>query len=249
MNRIFIPFLLGILFFTSCKLISPSVMFETEKDFNFTPFTDTQKVTILQPYDQLQILMVPNNGTTLLESAISGSTQNNIEKNSISYMVRKDSTIKLPTLGVIKVGGLSKDSAEVILEKEFSNYYQSPFVRIQIINRNVMIFLDEAQDGHVVQVPEDGITLIEAIAGIGGLSETSKSFKIKLIRGNNKNPEVYNYNIRSLEEFKKANFILETNDIIYIESKPRYAFKVLQEIQPYLMLISTAVLTYSLFVK
>ncbi|MBP5583984.1 MAG: hypothetical protein J6X43_08550 [Bacteroidales bacterium] len=89
--------------------------------------------------------------------------------------------------------------------------------------------------------------MMEAIADAGGLTESSKSYKIKLIRGNNKNPEVYNFNIRSLEEFKKANFMLETNDIVYVDSRPKYATKFVKEISPYLTLITCITMVYSIF--
>jgi hypothetical protein len=45
---------------------------------------------------------------------------------------------------------------------------------------------------------------------------------------------------------KKADFIVQTNDIIYVEPLPRYARGVVAEIGPYLSLITTTVLTISL---
>jgi len=249
-NTLFV-LLAGALF--SCKVLTPTVMFETEKDFTFNSFTQTKKTTILQPFDQLQIIMSTNNGTNLLEffsnpenAARAGGSNTN---NTVTYMIRQDSTVKIPTIGLIKLGGLSKDSAEVILEKKLSTYYQEPFVKINIVNRTVIMFFEGGTKGVRVAVPEDGITLLEAIAQSGGLTENSKSYKIKLIRGDNTNPSVYNYNVRKLEEFKKANFILQANDIVYVDARPRYARKILSEIQPIVMILSSAVLVYSVFGK
>ncbi|HOS84385.1 MAG TPA: polysaccharide biosynthesis/export family protein [Bacteroidales bacterium] len=236
---------------TSCKTLSPTVMFETDKNFEYKTFSSTPKITILQPYDQIQILMSTNNGNTLLESAL-GQDRNLITSTSqsgITYLIRQDSTVKIPTLGLVKLGGISKDSAEVYLEKELSKYYQDPYIKITITNRNVILFFEEGTQGTEVGIPEEGITLLEAIAQVGGLTPNSKAYKIKLIRGDNKNPEVYNFNISSLEEFKKANFILQANDIIYVDSRPRYVTKVISEIQPYLVLMSTSVLVYSIFTR
>jgi len=226
-------------------------MFETDKNFEYKTFSSTPKITILQPYDQIQILMSTNNGNTLLESAL-GQDRNLITSTSqsgITYLIRQDSTVKIPTLGLVKLGGISKDSAEVYLEKELSKYYQDPYIKITITNRNVILFFEEGTQGTEVGIPEEGITLLEAIAQVGGLTPNSKAYKIKLIRGDNKNPEVYNFNISSLEEFKKANFILQANDIIYVDSRPRYVTKVISEIQPYLVLMSTSVLVYSIFTR
>ena len=162
-------------------------------------------------------------------------------------MIRPDSIVKIPTVGEIKLGGMTKDSAEVLLETELAKYYQAPFVKITITNRNVILFYDEGTYGQKIAIPEGGLTLMEAIAEAGGLSESSKSYKIKLIRGNNKNPEVYNYNIRNLEDFKKANFMLEANDIVYVDSRPRYATKFVKEISPYLTLLTSVIMVYTIF--
>lgn len=227
-------------------------MFETQKDFQYQAFQSTQKITVLQPYDQITIMMATNNGNSLLEignvdrTSSASSMQNNSE-NTLTYMIRQDSTVKIPTLGFVKLGGLAKDSAETFLENMLSKLYQEPFVRIAITNRNVILFFEEGTQGMEIAIPEEGITLLEAIAQAGGLTQNSKAYKIKLIRGDNKNPEVYNFNISSLEEFKKANFILQANDIIYVDSRPRYVNKVIAELQPYLVLMSTSVLVYSIF--
>lgn len=238
------------LFLTSCKVFRPTVMFQTGKSFQYTDFAEKPRTTVLQPYDQLDIIMSTNNGYLLLETESNegrGYAYNRQNNNSITYMIRPDSIVKVPTVGEIKLGGMTKDSAEKVLENELSKYYQAPFVKITITNRNVILFFDEGTNGQKISIPEGGLSLLEAIADAGGLTENSKSYKIKLIRGNNKNPEVYNYNIRNLEDFKKANFMLEANDIVYVDSRPRIATKILKEITPYLTLITTGIMVYTLF--
>lgn len=237
------------LFLTSCKMLRPTVMFKTDKSFKYTEFAETPRVTVLQPFDQLDIIMSTNNGYLLLEteSTEGRNYSYNRQYNSITYMIRPDSIVKIPTVGEIKLGGMTKDSAEVLLETELAKYYQAPFVKITITNRNVILFYDEGTYGQKIAIPEGGLTLMEAIAEAGGLSESSKSYKIKLIRGNNKNPEVYNYNIRNLEDFRKANFMLEANDIVYVDSRPRYATKFVKEISPYLTLLTSVIMVYTIF--
>lgn len=234
---------------SSCKVIRPTVMFKTGKSFQYTEFAEKPRVTVLQPFDQLDIIMSTNNGYLLLEteSTEGRNYMSNRQNNNVQYMIRPDSIVKIPTIGEIKLGGMTKDSAETILEQELSKYYQAPFVKITITNRNIILFFDEGTSGQKIAIPEGGLSLLEAIAEAGGLTESSKSYKIKLIRGNNKNPEVYNYNIRNLEDFKKANFMLEANDIVYVDSRPRYATKIIKEISPYLTLITCITMVYSIF--
>ena len=237
---------------SSCKILRPTVMFQTEKNFKYANFAETPRVTVLQPFDQLEVIMATNNGYLLLETESTESRNyqyNRQNGNAITYMIRQDSIVKIPTVGEIKLGGMQKDSAEMLLEQELAKYYQAPFVKITVTNRNVILFYDEGTVGKKITIPEGGLSLLEAFADAGGLTESSKSYKIKLIRGNNKNPEVYNFNIRNLEEFRKANFMLEANDIIYVDSRPRYAAKFIKEIQPYITLLTCVTMVYALFHK
>ena len=45
----------------------------------------------------------------------------------------------------------------------------------------------------------------------------------------------------------EANFLLKSNDIIYVEARPRYASRVLSEIAPYLALFTSALTVYAVF--
>lgn len=239
------------LVFTSCKVLSPTAMFQTEKDFQYMQFDNSIKSTILQPYDQISVLMYTNNGSALIEAGgIPGVGAGAVSP--ITYMIRPDSTVKLPILGEVVLGGLEKDSAETFLENELGKFYQNPYIKIYITNRTIILFFEEGTQGQSISIPEDGITLLDAIAEAGGLTENSKAYKIKLIRGETKNPRIYNFNISNIEEFRKANFVLEANDIIYVDSRPRYITKVLSEVQPYLMLITTissSILAFTLLNK
>lgn len=224
-------------------------MFQTDKDFKYTEFSETPRVTVLQPFDELQIIMSTNKGYLLLEteSVQNGGSSISRQNNGLTYMIRQDSIVKLPTVGEIKLGGMTKDSAELLLEKELSKYYQVPFVKITITNRKVILFFDEGTKGLKINIPEGGLTLLEAFAEAGGLTESSKSYDIKLIRGNNKNPEVFHFNTRNLEEFKKTNIMLEANDIVYVDSKPRYGSKVTKELSPYITLMAFVTMILTLF--
>lgn len=249
MKRVFFFFVcMTCLALTSCKIFRPTVMFQTDKNFKYTEFSETPRVTVLQPFDELQIIMSTNNGYPLLETESAQSVSRPTSQNSgLTYMIRQDSIVKLPTVGEIKLGGMTKDSAELLLEKELSKYYQVPFVKITITNRKVILFFDEGTKGQKIEIPEGGLTLLEAFAEAGGLTESSKSYNIKLIRGNNKNPEVFQFNIRDFQEFKKTNIMLEANDIVYVDSRPRYVIKFAKELSPYVTLMAFVTMILTLF--
>lgn len=248
-----IPLLLlviPILYFSSCKPLTSTVMFQSESDYEYAREEGNQKQITIKPGDQLSILMSTNGGLVLLESTLGlegNNHQINQQQSSITYLIEQDSMVKLPTVGRVKLGGVTLREAEELLETKFSENYQKPFVKLKITNRKVIMFFEEGTQGKIISLPEENMTLIDAIATAGGVTKNSKSYNIKILRGDPANPTVINFNIRNIKEFKNANLLLEANDIIYVETRPRYVFKIISELQPYLVLISTTVLVYSFF--
>ncbi len=67
-------------------------------------------------------------------------------------------------------------------------------------------------------------------------------YKIKIIRGDLKNPQILLIDLSTLEGLRKADLIIQSNDIIYVEEKRTNVVTViLNEIAPYLGLITTVV--------
>ncbi|MDA3893827.1 MAG: polysaccharide biosynthesis/export family protein [Salinivirgaceae bacterium] len=241
--------LLGILillYTSGCKVLNPSVMFQTESDFEYNDFAQEHDEYVIRPFDKLDLRIYTNDGYQLIDMESSSLTARST-RNSSPYMVEHDGVVKVPTLGRIEVAGLTIKQVEEFLEGKYSKFYQKPFVLVNVTNRRVVVFNSGSTNGTVLNMENEKFTLIEALAQSGGVDDFSKSYKIKLLRGNLKNPEVYLFNIRSIEEMKKANVVLQANDIIYVEKRPRYVTRTLGEIMPYITIINTVALLYITF--
>lgn len=242
-NNIIFLSLIALLF--SCRPMRSTDMFRTDKNFVFNSFDKNSNVVTIKPNDRISVQMATNEGHNLLEQSF--LQQGNITKlpENQDYLIEADSLVKIPTLGRIKLGGMTIREAEDYLEGLFAENYQNPFVKIKITNRKITIFFEEGKNGKIIPLPEEEMSLIEAIAIAGGLSKNSKSYQIKLLRGNlSNNAQIYRYNINTAKDLNKYNFMLEANDIVYVESRPRYFTKFLEEIQPYMILITTSLLLY-----
>ncbi|MFA5194625.1 MAG: hypothetical protein WC401_02395, partial [Bacteroidales bacterium] len=86
------------------------------------------------------------------------------------------------------------------------------------------------------------------LAKAGGIND-GKAHKIKLIRGDLKNPKVYIIDLSTVEGMTKANLIVQANDIIYVQPRNKIPEKIINVLAPYLTLLSTFILVYELFVK
>lgn len=225
-----------------CKVLYPSQMLKTESDYKFDDIEENQSEYVINLYDKLDVRVYTNNGLMLINTEQGGVSQQ--RDNGVGYQVESDSTVKLPIVGRVKVAGLTITATETKLESLYQQYYQQPFVKVNVTNRRVIIFRSGSSNGSVLNINNEKFTLIEALAQAGGIDDLGKAYRIKVLRGDLKNPKVFLYNVSSIEDIKKSNLVLQSNDIIYVERRPRYIQRTLTEITPYVSLINTAMLIY-----
>ena len=86
------------------------------------------------------------------------------------------------------------------------------------------------------------------IAMAGGIRDEGRANSIKLMRKTNQGKrEIYKIDLSTIDGLKNAQMIVQSNDYIYVDFKPRFASSFLSEVTPWLSLLSTAVITYSIF--
>ena len=238
----------------SCRSIRPYEMLRNSKDYEISQQEPSEIEYKIQPNDKLNIRVLNNNGQAYFGfggGTTGGSSNFNTNSNQHGggFPVEYDGKVKLPVLGRIDISGLTIRQAEDTLETLYSEYFPDPFVLVTVSNRKVTVFMNGGSKVHTVAMSNDQFTLIDAIAACGGLTEISRAYRIKLIRGNLTNkPKIYYWNVSSLETLDGTNILLEANDIIYVESRPQYVTRVLREISPYLTLVTTLMSVYGVIV-
>lgn len=232
---------------SSCKVLTPSVMLRTPKDFKYTPLPDTFSLEYkISKSDLVQLRLLTNDGFKMMEVSADPQEVNRQGQGSLQFLVEFDGTAKFPILGRIPVAGLTIRETEMMLQEKYSVYFHSPFVMVNVQNRRVFIFPGTDGSAAVINLQFDNTTLIEALAMSGGITYFGKAHKIKLIRGNPEKPEVFLIDMSKIEGIKQGSIVLQANDIIYVEPRYKIASRVLSELAPYLSLFSTAILVYTL---
>jgi polysaccharide export outer membrane protein len=227
----------------SCKSLTSSDLFKTGSQYKYADFKPSEKEYRIQPFDKIDMKIYTNDGYKLIDMAVVQHQQAPV------YGVEFDGQVKLPSLGRVNLAGKTVREAELELETLYSQIFIDPFVMVTVTNKRVIVFSGGSSNGSVLEMKNDNYTLIEALADAGGISEFSKSYRIKLLRGDLNNPEIFVFNIRNVADMQHANFILQANDIIYVDARPRYASRIVSEISPYLSLMSSVLLVYALFLK
>lgn len=241
--------------FQGCRSLNPSVMLKTDKDFKYSTFpVEPSAVYKIAVNDEVSFSIFSNDGFKLVDvTTLSNDGVNAIRytpaTGALKYKVEFDGTVKLPLLGHVSLKGMTIREAEIFLEEKYSAFYNKPYVLVEVTNRRVIVFPGSAGSARVVPLANENTTLLEGLATAGGIAQSGKAYKVKLIRGDLKNPQVYLIDLSTIEGVKKADLILQANDIIYVEPKIRIGNDVMAQILPYLSFVTTIILFVEVFKK
>jgi len=152
-----------------------------------------------------------------------------------SALVEFDGTCKLPIVGRVPLAGMTNREAEAYLEGLYKQLeIKNPFVQVSVGNRRILLFNGDGAGTQVIPLFLENMNLFEVIAMSGGISPNGKAHRIKVIRGDLKDPQVYLLDISTLEGMKMADLTLQPNDIVYIEPRVRPVETFFAAINPYL---------------
>ena len=239
---------------TGCG-INSNFMLRTDKDYEFDePPLDLQNEYRISIDDVIQFRLFANDGFQIIDMT-SGTSENgegsrtNMQifnpRNNMNYRVDRDSTVKLPILGRISLAGFTPREAEDTLEALYSQHYIDPFVQVSISNKRVMVFPGNGGVAQVIQLTNNNTTLMEALALAGGITTRGRAKRIKVIRRNEAEREVYLIDLSTIDGLSQAEMIVQANDYIYVEPVPRISEGILREIAPIVSIISSAAVVIS----
>ena len=201
----------------------------------------------INPGDRLsiEIVNIYNQNINALEGSQSFSQNLNMTSNSLlnsnsGYLVDKRGRVFLPLLGYVKVADCIIPEANLKLTKAYKKYLKHPFVKVNILNQRVYI-LGEVRKPGMVSLLNETMTIYEAIARAGGLTDYAKRNSIKILNANDKMKKIRTVDLTRLSSLNSMNIILKPNDIVYIMPRDMKGFNVgVKETLPILQAISSA---------
>ncbi|MEQ9168363.1 MAG: polysaccharide biosynthesis/export family protein [Fulvivirga sp.] len=140
------------------------------------------------------------------------------------YLVDREGYIRFPEIGEIKVSGLTIHELEDKLENLARNYVEQPVVKIFLLNYRVTI-LGEVNGEGTITTNNNRLTIMEAIASAGGLSELADRSKVKIIRQQNGQSSIFYINLLQEELMQRSSFFTHQNDIIIVPPLKQRPFR------------------------
>ena len=201
--------------------------------------------TPIQKNDQLSIIVGGSNAEDLLtlnsaSGIIPGNAVANLSSNLgtpiLGYLVEADGTIKLPYIDKIKAEGLTRSQLENELTEKFKAYTKNPVVNVRFLNYRVTVMGAVNKPG-TFSIPNERITVIEALGLAGDLNMAGKRENILVIREFNGARDFGRLNLLSKDIFNSPYFYLKTNDVVYVEPTPA-SFVPRERVRTYIPIIT-----------
>lgn len=235
-------------------------MFQTDKEVIVDSLSEVvykmEKSYIIGPNDYLEVKVYTNKGERLVDpnnemakqlaTSNAGPEGQTTTDGEAKYLVESNGEVRLPLLGFIKVQGYTLHKLDSVLQTRYSDFYEDAFVMSKVVNRRVFILGNSGGKngvtGMVIPLQNESMSVIEVITQAGGMDYMAKANRIRLLRGDLKNPNVYLIDLSTIEGVKKSHLTVQPNDIIYVERQRRALSQVLTEVTPLIMLTNTVLL-------
>ncbi len=185
-------------------------------------FQDTGYMAVIQPNDILTIYVA---SISLEASKYFNYIEKPDDANSMAngYLVDTKGNIQLPLVGDVKVSGLTSAGARDTIISKLVKYLINPSVKLNIRNFRITVMGEVLHPG-VFTVPNEKVTLPEALALAGDLTVFSKRENIMVIREQDGKKEFGIVDLTNRELFNSPFYNLHCNDIVYVEPTKQKKF-------------------------
>lgn len=180
---------------------------------------DDQLAITVSSADDPKILQ-PYSNTVLLGggSGVNAGTTN-VQAGVAYYTVDKEGNIRLPSIGLKHVQGMTVEQLADQLKEEFRQKVSDAVVVVKIMSFKVTVLGAVARPGQVQYTNGQRLTLLEAIGQAGDLTNTAIRKGIKVIREKDGQRVCYDVNLTDPKSvFNSPAYFLQQNDVIYVEA-------------------------------
>jgi len=220
---------------------------------NFEPLIQKNDVLSIQVYSNST---KPEISDALYNPAAVSGTSANSGGNSTGgstasgYMVDMDGNIRFPRLGIIHAEGLTKRQlADTIVSKITD--LENPSAVIRFLNYRITVLGEVGRQG-TFTIPNEKVTIFEAIGLAGDIQVTGKKDNVRILREVNGDREIGTVDLTSKKIFESPYYNLQQNDVVLVEVKKSKVKQsdqavVLRRAAFVLSVVTTLALLYNIF--
>ncbi|MCL7988643.1 polysaccharide biosynthesis/export family protein [Sphingobacterium sp. lm-10] len=132
------------------------------------------------------------------------------------FLVDKDGYVHMTLLGRVKVKGLTTYQARELITKQAAQFYRDPTAQVRFANYKITV-LGEVMRPATYTVPNEKVTVLDALGLAGDLTIYGKRENVLLIREENGQKAMVRLNLNDSDIFQSPYYYLRQNDVIYVE--------------------------------
>ncbi len=243
--RIIIILCLGLSLLSSCVSYDSLLNYEEAPEVPSEPQTiSNYKPIRIQTNDILSIKVNSVDPVAAAPFALDGGVGANANNTQVlllnGYLVDDEGYIDFPTIGSLKLGGLTMKQAKQEVLTKLQPYFETlPIVNIRLLNFNIHINGEVGAPG-LINVMNQRITIVEAMTLAGDFTDYSQRDSILIIRELDGERSFGYIDFNSPDLFNSPYFYLQQNDVIYVRPLPRRRFAVADPITRVFSIVSGA---------
>tara|TARA_R110001583_G_scaffold77623_1_gene211187 strand:+ start:19292 stop:20005 length:714 start_codon:yes stop_codon:yes gene_type:complete len=134
------------------------------------------------------------------------------------YSVDRHGNIRIPYIGDLNVLGYTENEVREKIEGELSTFFKKPeliFVTVKLAGIRFVVTGEVGSPG-TINLTQNQVSIIDAIANAGEISELGNREDVTLIRKTLDGVKKYKLDLTKIEIFESENFYIQPNDIIYV---------------------------------
>ena len=163
---------------------------------------------------------------------------------SNKYVVYEDGSILLPLLNSVYVAGLTIKELNNILTSKYREFLKAPYIKASVKNHKIYVLGEVSKQG-VIPLEGETISVIEAIARSGGLTNYALRSHVRVINEENGKYVMHTLNFNNFSTLNSHSLMLKNNSIVYVEPKDSKAVYVtINDYLPILQAISSTLSTF-----
>ena len=253
MSNSYSKYILFILLFCSCTSMNKITYMNSssqESDWKLNP---KPPMHYIEEGDNLVVKIYVNNEEINKSFNLENNTNSNNPNTTAAnlylngYTVSNEGDIELPYIGKVNVINLTMEEAKKKIERKVSEQLINPVVIVKLSNIEFTI-LGEVENPGRYPIYKENLTIFEAIASAGDITDYGNLKRVKLIRSNKDTKVTYDLDLTSDEILNSNFYYLRNKDLIYIKPLRFKSFRKTQS-QVILSTLTTVAVLFNVYLR
>jgi polysaccharide biosynthesis/export protein len=216
--RNFLTLILVIYLLSSCATKKEIVYFQDAENLP-EKINEQTFEPIIENNDILYVSISSMNEAVLLPFKRSAGLEGNVSNSNAwlqGYLVNVEGNIRFPVIGNVSVESKTRDQVEADLKSKLSEFITDVVVDVRIMNFKITV-IGAVNNPGVYNIPDERVTIPQALGLAGDLSEDGKRENILVIREINGQQQVSRIDLTKTDFFSSPYYFLKQNDVVYVE--------------------------------